>query len=96
VEFAELHARFEHEETLLRHSLGLDEKTVVNTSGGPRKADPIMATGLIRIGEAASRIHDGSAARVLAHATAGPCLQHNLVCVLEAGSTSSDSSEGKR
>jgi hypothetical protein len=93
VEFAELHTRFAHEEALLRHSLGLDDKTVVNASGGPRKADPIMATGLIRIGEAASRIHDGSAARVLAHAAAGPCLQHNLICVLEADSTSA---EGKR
>ena len=54
-------------------------------SGGPRKADPVMATGLIRIGEAAARIHDGSARRTVAHATSGPCLQHNLVCVLEAG-----------
>jgi hypothetical protein len=44
-----------------------------------------MATGLIRIGEAAARIHDGSARRTVAHATSGPCLQHNLVCVLEAG-----------
>jgi len=55
-----------------------------NASGGPRKADPIMATGLIRIGEAAARIHDGSARRTVAHATAGPCLQHNLVCVLDS------------
>jgi len=93
VDHAELHTRFEHEEALLRRELGLDEKTVVNSSGGPRKADPIMATGLIRIGEAASRIHEGSADRAVAHATSGPCLQHNLVCVLEADSTSS---EGKR
>jgi acetyl-CoA acetyltransferase len=84
VEFAELHTRFEHEEPLLRRELGLSEDTVVNASGGPRKADPIMATGLIRIGEAAARIHDGAARRTVAHATAGPCLQHNLVCVLEA------------
>ena len=84
VDFAELHTRFEHEEALLRRELGLEEKTVVNASGGPRKADPIMATGLIRIGEAAARIHDGGARRTVAHATAGPCLQHNLVCVLEA------------
>ena len=84
VEFAELHTRFDHEEVLLRRELGLDEKTVVNASGGPRKADPIMATGLIRIGEAAARIHDGSADRTVAHATAGPCLQHNLVCVLDS------------
>ncbi|MFL6117071.1 MAG: lipid-transfer protein [Catenulispora sp.] len=85
VDFAELHTRFEHEEPLLRRELGLGEDTVVNASGGPRKADPIMATGLIRIGEAAARIHDGSARRTVAHAAAGPCLQHNLVCVLEAG-----------
>ncbi|MEY9860958.1 acetyl-CoA acetyltransferase [Catenulispora sp. GAS73] len=84
VDFAELHTRFDHEEVLLRRELGLDEKTVVNASGGPRKADPIMATGLIRIGEAAARIHDGSAGRTVAHATAGPCLQHNLVCVLDS------------
>ncbi|GAA1994830.1 lipid-transfer protein [Catenulispora subtropica] len=85
VEFAELHTRFEHEEALLRRELGLSEECVVNASGGPRKADPVMATGLIRIGEAAARIHDGGARRTVAHAAAGPCLQHNLVCVLEAG-----------
>ena len=84
VDYAELHARFEHEEPLLRKELGLSDDVVVNASGGPRKADPIMATGLIRIGEAAARIHDGSARRTVAHATSGPCLQHNLVCVLEA------------
>jgi hypothetical protein len=43
-----------------------------------------MATGLIRIGEAARRIHDGTASRTLAHAASGPCLQQNLVTVLEA------------
>jgi hypothetical protein len=43
----------------------------------------MMAAGLIRIGEAAARIHAGSADRALAHATSGPCLQQNLVCVLE-------------
>ena len=88
VDFAELHTRFEHEEVLLRRELGLDEKTVVNASGGPRKADPIMATGLIRVGEAAARIHDGSAQRAVAHAASGPCLQHNLVCVLAADTAS--------
>jgi hypothetical protein len=43
-----------------------------------------MAAGLIRIGEVAQRIIDGSATRGTAHATSGPCLQQNLVCVLEA------------
>ena len=35
------------------------------------------------IGEAATRIMDGSAGRAVAHATSGPVLQHNLVAVLE-------------
>ena len=43
----------------------------------------MMAAGLIRIGEAALRITNGEANRALAHATSGPCLQQNLVCVLE-------------
>ena len=84
VEVAELHAQFSHEELILRRAIGLDNGTAVNPSGGPLCANPIMATGLIRIGEAASRIMDGSARRAVAHATSGPCLQQNLVCVLEA------------
>jgi hypothetical protein len=43
----------------------------------------MMAAGLIRFGEAARRIWDGSADRAVAHATSGPCLQQNIVCVLE-------------
>ena len=42
-----------------------------------------MAAGLVRIAEAARRISDGGADRALAHATSGPCLQQNLVCVME-------------
>jgi hypothetical protein len=43
----------------------------------------MMAAGLIRIGEAARRVWDGSADRAVAHATSGPCLQQNLVCLME-------------
>ena len=43
-----------------------------------------MATGLIRVGEAAGCIHGGEAGRTLGHASCGPCLQPNLVCVMEA------------
>ncbi|GLW61915.1 lipid-transfer protein [Actinomadura rubrobrunea] len=86
VEVAELHARYSHEELILREALGLDESVSVNPSGGPLSADPVMATGLIRIGEAAARIHDGTATRALAHAASGPCLQQNLVCVLSGES----------
>lgn len=82
---AELHAPFSHQELLLRETLGLSDGVDINPSGGALAADPIMATGLIRIGEAASHIIDGSAGRVLGHATSGPWLQQNLVCALEAG-----------
>jgi acetyl-CoA acetyltransferase len=55
----------------------------VNPSGGALAANPMMVAGLTRIGEAAQAILDGRAGRAVAHATSGPCLQHNLVCVLE-------------
>ena len=47
-----------------------------------RHFNALMVAGLIRIGEAANRVMDGSAHRALAHATSGPCLQQNLVCSL--------------
>ncbi|GAA2892333.1 thiolase domain-containing protein [Streptosporangium fragile] len=84
VDVAELHAQFSHEEIILREALELPEGTAVNPSGGPLAANPVMATGLIRIGEAAQRILDGTAGRTVAHAASGPCLQHNLVTVMEA------------
>jgi acetyl-CoA acetyltransferase len=83
VDVAELHAPFTHQEWILREALGLGDGVRVNPSGGALAANPMMAAGLVRIGEAARRIQDGSARRALAHATSGPCLQQNLVCVLE-------------
>jgi acetyl-CoA acetyltransferase len=83
IEVAELHAQFSHEELMLREALGLPDDVPVNPSGGALAANPVMATGLIRIGEAAARIFTGKARRTLGHAASGPCLQQNLVCVLE-------------
>lgn len=83
VDFAELHAPFTTSEHLLTQALGLGADTVVNPSGGALAAHTMMASGLIRIGEAATRITNGDGDRAVAHATAGPCLQQNLVCVLE-------------
>jgi acetyl-CoA acetyltransferase len=83
VDVAELHAPFAHQEWILRDALGLGAGVDVNPSGGALCANPMMAAGLIRIGEAARRISEGSAQRAVAHATSGPCLQQNLVCVLE-------------
>ncbi|MGW5680380.1 lipid-transfer protein [Nonomuraea sp. NPDC003754] len=85
VDVAELHASFSHEEIILREALELPSSTVINPSGGALSANPVMATGLIRIGEAAQRIMDGAAGRAVGHAAGGPCLQHNLVTVMEAG-----------
>jgi acetyl-CoA acetyltransferase len=84
VDVAELYAPFTHNEVLLRKALGLADDVDVNPSGGALAANPMMAAGLIRIGEAAQRIQQGSAGRAVAHATSGPCLQQNLVCVLDA------------
>ena len=67
----------------MRKALGLADGVDVNPSGGALAANPMMAAGLIRIGEAAQRIQRGEAGRAVAHATSGPCLQQNLVCVLE-------------
>jgi acetyl-CoA acetyltransferase len=83
IDVAELHAPFTHQELILRDAIELNGAEV-NPSGGALKANPLMVAGLERIGEAASRVIDGSAARALAHATSGPCLQQNLVCVMEA------------
>jgi acetyl-CoA acetyltransferase len=83
VDVAELHTPFTHQEVLVRRALGLDGDTEINPSGGPLAANPLIAAGLVRIGEAAARISRGEAGRAVAHATSGPCLQQNLVCVLE-------------
>ena len=84
VDVAELHAQFTHEELVLRRALRLGDEVSVNPSGGPLCGNPVMATGLIRIGEAAERIMSGEAERAVAHASSGPCLQQNLVCVLSS------------
>ncbi len=85
MEVAELQAAFTHEELLLRSVLGLGDDVTVNASGGPLRANPIMASGLCRIGYAADHVFGGGG-RALAHATSGPCLQQNLVCILEGRS----------
>jgi acetyl-CoA acetyltransferase len=84
VEVAELYAPFSHQEIILSRALGLDDATVINPSGGVLAGNLMMASGLSRVGEVARRIMDGSIQRGVAHATSGPCLQHNLVAVLEA------------
>ena len=83
IDLAELHAPFSTSEAVLTKALGLGEDTVINPSGGAQAAHTMMASGLIRIGEAAQRISRGDADRAVATAASGPCLQQNLVAVLE-------------
>ncbi len=84
VDVAELHAPFAHQEIILREALGLGDDVDVNPSGGALAANSLMTAGLIRFGEAATRVLEGRAGRAVAHATSGACLQQNLVAVLEA------------
>ncbi|KAA0021954.1 thiolase domain-containing protein [Antrihabitans cavernicola] len=80
---AELHAPFTHQQLILTEAIGIGGDTTVNPSGGPLKGNPMFSAGLERIGQSARRIFDGSAGRVLAHATSGQLLQQNLVAVME-------------
>jgi acetyl-CoA acetyltransferase len=84
VDVAELHAPFTHQEILLREALRLGDEVEVNPSGGALCGNPMFAAGLARIGMAAQAVMAGRAGRALGHATSGPALQQNLVCVMEA------------
>ncbi len=83
IDLAELHGPFTHQEHLLEAALGTGDDTIVNPSGGALAGHTMMAAGLIRIAEAATRVSAGEGDRAAAHATSGPWLQQNLVCVLE-------------
>jgi len=83
LDVAEIHAPFTHQHLILTEAIWIPGKTKVNPSGGALAANPMFVAGLERIGFAAQHIWNGSAERVLAHATSGPALQQNLVAVME-------------
>ncbi|MEM9254668.1 MAG: lipid-transfer protein [Pseudomonadota bacterium] len=85
IDVAELYAPFSHQEIILTRALGLSNDTDINPSGGVLAGNLMMASGLSRVGEVFNRIVAGEAERGIAHATSGPCLQHNLVTVIEKG-----------
>jgi hypothetical protein len=72
-----LHTPYPHQELILREALGLNG-TLVDAGTGPT-----MVAGLSRLVGAARAIADGNVNRAVAHATSGPCLQQNLVALLE-------------
>ncbi len=81
-EVAELHLRFSPEALILRDALGLEE-ALVDPTGGTLPSDVPMVSGLTRVIAATEHVR-GGAGRALAHCTAGPCLQQNLVTLLVA------------
>jgi acetyl-CoA acetyltransferase len=92
VDLVELLAATPAEELILCEALGLAAqaaKPVLNPSGGALCGNPVMSTGLIRLGEvfrqlsgrAGERAVPG-ARRAVAHAAQGHCLQQNVVWVL--------------
>jgi acetyl-CoA acetyltransferase len=83
IDIVELHAPFTPQDWILQRELEIPEGTVINPSGGIHQGNPMMGAGLVRFGEVAARIIRGEADRGVAHATQGPCLQQNMVCVLE-------------
>ena len=82
IEVAELHAPFTHQDILLREAMGLGDDVTISPSGGALCGNPMFAAGLARIGSAARAVMSGQAGRALGHATSGPALQQNLVCVM--------------
>jgi len=92
VDLVELLAANPAEELILCEALGLDahaSKPAINPSGGALCGNPVMSTGLIRLGEvfrqlsgrAGDRTVPGTR-RAIAHAAQGHCLQQNVLWVL--------------
>ena len=77
VDVAYVSAQFEHEAAILMGALGLTHVHGLQTN-------PLMVSGLIQVGRAADAVINGEASRAVGHASAGPCLQQNLVAVFEA------------
>jgi acetyl-CoA acetyltransferase len=88
----ELSAATPVEEMILLEAMGLNPRAPrpkVNPSGGALCGNPLMMTGLIRLGEAFRQLSGRAAKhavqgarRAITHATQGHCLQQNLVFVL--------------
>jgi acetyl-CoA acetyltransferase len=82
IDVLEVHAPYSHQELIVADAIGAGRVGALNPSGGVLPADPLGVSGLIRIGAAASAVSRGDARRSVAHATNGPCLQQNLLCLL--------------
>ncbi|MAV76018.1 MAG: lipid-transfer protein [Actinobacteria bacterium TMED172] len=84
-DIAELYAPFSPQTLILKDALGLDDQVDINPSGGPLAGHIMMSAGLDRFGMSFRALQKDEVTTALAHATSGPCLQHNMVAILEAG-----------
>jgi acetyl-CoA acetyltransferase len=92
VDVIETSASTPAEELIVLEELGLDRSAkgpAINPSGGPLCGNPLLVTGLIRLGEAFRQLSGRAGAyavpdarRAIAHAGQGHCLQQNLFFVL--------------
>ena len=82
-DIAELHTQFSHELPFLKSLLNLQD-VPTNLSGGPLVGNVMMCAGLDAIGKAYESLKENQLTHGLAHATSGPCLQHNMLVHLEA------------
>lgn len=83
IDVAELHAPFASQQVLLEGHLGLEAGVRINPSGGVLCGDAVMTSGLSRIAHVADALGRGDGAVGVGHATSGPCLQQNLMTLLE-------------
>lgn len=86
LDFVELYAPYSYQELILLEELGLSQISAdafTNPSGGVLSGHTMMGSGLMRLAEASQKIAQGKGDRALAHATSGPLLQQNLICILE-------------
>lgn len=84
IDVLEVHAPFSHQELLIVDAIGASEIGELCPSGGVLAGDALTVSGLGSIAAAASAVLRGAAQRAVGHATNGPCLQHNLLCLLES------------
>ena len=82
VDVAELHTQFSHELPFLKSLLNLTD-VPTNLSGGPLIGNVMMCAGLDAIGKTYESLKENQFNHGLAHATSGPCLQHNMLVHLE-------------
>jgi hypothetical protein len=78
-ELAVLGGTFAHQPPMLVEALGLGDGVAVEA---PR-TDPLMVTGLARLGSAAQHVIDGDVRRGLAHGATGHAMQQHIVWLLE-------------